>query len=157
MGRGLSTPAVPGDLLATAEHDQHDAKNMPTVFATDPLFTEFHTSSHYPDVRPAYAPSTAWTSCLFVYTTMWTTETELASRRGSPSPRSGPPVDSPFQDEASFEQDDLSSSSNSKSQLDIKRRKRTSPEALAVLTNEFIFNPLPSAAKRTELAAKLNM
>lgn len=40
---------------------------------------------------------------------------------------------------------------------DIKRRKRTTPEALAVLSVAFAENPLPNLQKRKALAEQLNM
>lgn len=41
--------------------------------------------------------------------------------------------------------------------FDKKRRRRTTARELAILEDEFIKNPLPSASKRLEIADKVGM
>lgn len=72
------------------------------------------------------------------------------------SPSEQAPSPSSQQANQSFGLSD-SGSQSARDPADIKRRKRTSPEALAVLSLAFAENPLPNLKKRNELAQRLDM
>lgn len=147
----LSSPRnanLPRLVLPLSNHPSKDTHQRSVSFAPFLSFfffvlSSFHLGIHFSPLR-VRSPSMSQTMSMSARTpSIHELHHESASTSALPSPKLVP---APSQEDK-----------QKNALADIKRRKRTTPEALAVLSVAFAENPLPNLQKRKALAEQLSM